>query len=334
MVFISSLNKAYQEGTISDKIRNTFLQLYNSYAHSMTQDGLRMEEHEHVFESMLELVKKQLASPYPFEPFHRKITHPYNYFRFGIEFIRPLVDKKRSRVLNLSNVKTMNALIQAGENVIFFANHQTEVDPQLLNLALEETYPELASEVIFVAGDRVLTDPMAVPFSMGCNLLCIYSKRHIDNPPEKKHEKQVHNQRTMKLMKDLLSEGGKCIYVAPSGGRDRPDSSGEVPIAPFDPQSIEMFRLMAKQAKKPVHFYPLALATFDILPPPERIETDVGERRQAKRGGALFSFGNEIDMESFQNLPIQDRDERRAFQAASIWNLVNAEYTLLKKEKS
>lgn len=334
MSFISSLNAAYQEGAINDKIRTTFLQLYNSYSQSIIQDGLSMDEHEHVFESLLMLVKKQLSYPYIFESFHHRITAPYNYFQFGIEFIRPLVDKKRSRVLHSNNLKAMEKQLKAGENVIFFANHQTEVDPQLLNLALEETFPLIAKEVIFVAGDRVLTDPMAVPFSMGCNLLCIYSKRHIDNPPEKKHEKQMHNQRTMKLMKDLLSEGGKCIYVAPSGGRDRPDASGEVPIAPFDPQSIEMFRLMAKQAKKPVHFYPLALATFNILPPPEKVEAAVGERRQAKRGGALFSFGNEIDMESFQDIPIQDRDERRAFQAASIWNLVNAEYTLLKKEVS
>ena len=43
--------------------------------------------------------------------------------------------------------------------------------------------------MIFVAGERVITDPLAIPFSMGSNLLCIYSKRYIDHPPEKKIEK-------------------------------------------------------------------------------------------------------------------------------------------------
>ncbi len=100
--------------------------------------------------------------------------------------------------------------------------------------------------MIFVAGERVITDPLAVPFSMGRNLLCIFSKRYIDHPPEQKMKKQLHNKRTMELMSELLSEGGKAIYVAPSGGRDRPNADGVVEIAPFDPQSIEMFYLMAR----------------------------------------------------------------------------------------
>ncbi len=50
--------------------------------------------------------------------------------------------------------------------------------------------------MIFVAGERVITDPLAVPASMGRNLLCIYSKRYIDHPPELKSEKQLHNKRT------------------------------------------------------------------------------------------------------------------------------------------
>lgn len=331
MNFISSLNKAYKNGEINDKILDIFIQLYESYSHSISQDGLQMEDYDPLFETCLLVIKEQVSSLYTFEPYHRRITEPFDYSRFGIEFIRPLVDKKRSRVLHPENIERIQEQLKLGENVILFANHQTEVDPQLMSLALEDTFPHFVSDIIFVAGDRVLTDPMAAPFSMGCNLLCIYSKRHIDIPPEQKHAKQLHNQRTMKVMKDLLSTGGKCIYVAPSGGRDRPSLSGEVEVAPFDPQSIEMFRLMAKQAKQPVHFYPLALATFDIMPPPQIVETELGEQRLAKRGGALFSFGNEIDLESFHTSEIQDRDTRRANQATSIWNLVKKEYALLKK---
>ena len=60
-------------------------------------------------------------------------------------------------------------------------------------------------------------------------------------------------------MSSLLSEGGKVIYVAPSGGRDRKNLNDKIVVAPFDPQSIEMFSLMARKAKKPTHFYPLSL---------------------------------------------------------------------------
>jgi hypothetical protein len=51
----------------------------------------------------------------------------------------------------------------------------------------------LASKVVFVAGHRVTTDPLAIPFSMGCNLLCIFSKKYMEEPPELKAAKQQQN---------------------------------------------------------------------------------------------------------------------------------------------
>lgn len=286
MNFLQRLDNALEQGELSQKIYPIFRQLYESYASSMQLSGFKNDVYDPLFDALLKLVVEQLRETYSFGPYHQKIVHPYNYFRFGIEFIRPLVDTQRSRIEGIGNLDKIARQIEHGENVILFANHQTEVDPQLMSLVLEKSHPKLGEEVIFVAGDRVLTDPMAIPFSMGRNLLCIYSKRHIDNPPEKKEEKLQHNQRTMHRMKELLSEGGKFIYVAPSGGRDRPNPAGEVLVAPFDPQSVEMFRLMAKQSAKSVHFYPLSLVTFDILPPPQSIESDLGETEQ-QRGRAL-----------------------------------------------
>ncbi len=49
--------------------------------------------------------------------------------------------------------------------------------------------------MVHVAGDRVTTDPVAVPFSKGRNLLCIYSKRHMNNPPELASKKKMRNAR-------------------------------------------------------------------------------------------------------------------------------------------
>lgn len=331
MGFKALLEKSRNSGEISEKIYGICVQLHQSYSASLEAQGFRMEDFDGLFEDLLLLVLQQLHAPYQFEPYHKMITEPFNYYRFGIEFIRPLVDKNRSYVHLLSNLEKIQKQLERGESVILFANHQTEVDPQLMSLVLEDTYPQLGADVIFIAGDRVITDPMAIPFSMGRNLLCIYSKRHIDNPPEKKEEKLLHNQKTMHLMKELLAEGGKLIYVAPSGGRDRPDATGEVVVAPFDPSSIEMFRLMAKQAGKPVHFYPLSLVTYDILPPPASVESALGEIREAKREGALFACGNEIDMESFPGSETTDRHEKRNARAQYIWNLVNTNYILLKQ---
>lgn len=331
MKILEKLTQAKETGIIDDKVFDIFHNLYESYSNSLSAEGVEMGQLDAVFDTLLKLVIEQVAAPFKFEPYHTKITSPFDYYQFGVDFLRPLVIKERSRVFHMDNVEKIVAQLEANENVILFANHQTEVDPQLLSLALEESHPKLGAEVIFVAGDRVLTDPLAIPFSMGRNLLCIYSKRHIDNPPEKRMEKQHYNQRTMKRMKELLAAGGKCIYVAPSGGRDRPSPSGEVVVSPFDPQSLEMFRLIAKQAKTPTHFYPLALATFDILPPPETIESELGEDRQAKREGALFSFGDEIDMENFPGSDMQDRHAKRSARSMHIWNLVKTDYALIKQ---
>ena len=42
--------------------------------------------------------------------------------------------------------------LEAGENVILLANHQTEADPGVFALLLEASHPTLATEVIYVAG--------------------------------------------------------------------------------------------------------------------------------------------------------------------------------------
>lgn len=74
------------------------------------------------------------------------------------------------------------------------------------------------------------------------------------------------------------SEGGQFIWVAPSGGRDRPDpSTGKYVVSPYDPKSVEVFRLMASKARgrdkdgPATHFFPFAMWTNKLLPPPEKV---------------------------------------------------------------
>ena len=54
----------------------------------------------------------------------------------------------------------------------------------------------------------------------------------------------------MKTMQNLFTEGGKLIWVAPSGGRDREGADGKYVVSDFDSKSVEMFRLMADKAKR------------------------------------------------------------------------------------
>lgn len=277
-------------------------------------------------------VEQQCATPFQFEHFHKQIKAPFDYFHFGLNFLRPIVKKESSSVNGHDHLIQITKYISKGDNVVFLANHQTEADPQAISLLLEGDYPNIAENMIFVAGERVITDPLAIPFSMGCNLLCIYSKRYIDHPPEKKIDKQLHNKKTMQIMSQLLKEGGKCIYVAPSGGRDRKDANGHIQIAAFDPKSIEMFHLMAHRSKTPTHFFPMALGTYHLLPPPETVQKELGEKRSINRVGIHLSIGSEIDMENYSGSDHSDKHMRRKSRADHIWNCVREDYSKFEGE--
>lgn len=66
--------------------------------------------------------------------------------------------------------------------------------------------------------------------------------------------------------------------MAPSGGRDRPDpETGKFVVSPYDPKSVEVFRLMAAKAKgrdgkgPPTHFFPFTMWTNKLVPPPDKV---------------------------------------------------------------
>ena len=44
-------------------------------------------------------------------------------------------------------------------------------------------------------------------------------------------------------------QGGQLLWVAPSGGRDRPNRDGVWMPAPFDAASVELMRQMLSQAR-------------------------------------------------------------------------------------
>lgn len=307
-----------------EKILEGFLESYQSVIASHNKN---LSDCLPSFELFLSLIEKQFQNPYIFEPYHECIRKPIDYYQFGLDFLRPLVDLPHSTVKGLDNLKKIVAQLEKKGNVILFANHQIEADPQAISVLLEGYEPTFAEKLIFVAGTRVTTDPLAIPFSMGRNLLCIHSKKYIDTPPEQKHEKQLYNKRTMELMSQLLSEGGHVIYVAPSGGRDRSNAEGEVELAPFDPPSIEMFYLMTQRAKQKTHFYTLALSTYHLLPPPETTDTEIGETRITHGGAIHLAFGPEVNMENIPNLSEEpDKHEKRKIRAEFLWRQVKDDY--------
>jgi len=221
-----------------------------------------------------------------------------DFYAAGCDFFRPSMDLENSIVLGEKNLKQALEQINAGENVVFLANHQSEADPQVVSCLFEKVSDDMgdmASHVHYVAGHKVTTDPLAVPFSMGRNLICIHSKKHIDADPETKPAKSRQNMSAMNSMLSGLKEGGMAIWVAPSGGRDRRDvDTGKIPIAPFDQKTVDMFRLMGNKSKKPTHFYPMSMVSYDLCPPPDFVEAGVGEQRNVRFTPIGIFVGDEV----------------------------------------
>lgn len=322
--FQQSIQTLCKEQGFPSEVAETFLGFCKSYQEAIDP----LEPPLATFATFVHAVARQFKLPFHFAPFHKAIRAPVDYYQLGLDFIRPLIDFAHSEVSSTESLQDISASIARKENVVLLANHQTEIDPQIISLLLEKEYPDLAVEMIFMAGHRVVTDPLAVPLSLGRNLLCIYSKRHIDHPPEKKGEKLLHNQRALKVLEELLNEGGKCIYIAPSGGRDRADEKGIMQVAPFDSHAVEMFYLISQKAKRPTHFHGLALRTYPLLPPPNHVLVEIGEQRRTSFAPASLSFSDKIDMEHIANCHlIADKKVKRRVRAEAIWQQIATDYS-------
>lgn len=69
------------------------------------------------------------------------------------------------------------------------------------------------------------------------------------------------------------------LWIAPSGGRDRPNEEGVWMPAKFDPSAVDLMRHLTSRAKPDGHLFPLAMHSGEMMPPPKSTEKALGERR-------------------------------------------------------
>jgi len=244
---------------------------------------------------------------FQFEPYHqmclgedpdKEMGNTLDLYQVGNDFFRPCIDMNKSALHGRDNIEKIMDQMKQGHNVVMLANHQSEADPQVVSCLMSEMtdYGKEFQNMIFVAGHKVTTDPLAVPFSMGRNLICIHSKKHIDADPDTKAAKQKDNLRAMSAMLKSFKQGGALLWVAPSGGRDRRNvETGQVPIAPFDSKTIDMFRLIGNKSKVPTHYYTMAMVTYDMCPPPDSVEAGTGEARNIRFVPCGIAVGDECE---------------------------------------
>nr|BBG28520.1 glycerol-3-phosphate-O-acyltransferase [Coccomyxa sp. Obi] len=318
---------------IPEQLVPGFLDFYNNYKTAVVNSGVPGADERRVAQVMgaiADRVCDQFVNPYTFPSFHQRILEPYNYYQFGQNYVRNLINFDISVVGHLENFDKAAEYLARGDNVIMLANHQTEADPAVWALLLEHTHPNLATDVIYVAGDRVVTDPLCKPFSMGRNLFCVHSKKRMDDFPELKAEKQRTNRRTLAAMAKGLREGGKLLWIAPSGGRDRPNAEGTWMPAAFDPAAVDLMRTLLVQAKRPGHLFPLAMHSGEMMPPPPALEKGLGERRLTFFVGVGVSAGDELIPEDIvRGIPDDDKTAQQAALSQAAFEAVTNEYKAL-----
>ncbi|KAL6515125.1 hypothetical protein OROHE_018757 [Orobanche hederae] len=103
--------------------------------------------------------------------------------------------------------------------------------------------------------------------------------------------------------------GAKIIWIAPSGGRDRPHPvTKEWYPAPFDASSVDNMRRLAEHAGTPGHVYPLAILCHEIMPPPPQVEKEIGERRVISFHGVGLSVAPSINYHEFTSA-LEDQEK-------------------------
>ncbi|CAI9095289.1 OLC1v1031201C1 [Oldenlandia corymbosa var. corymbosa] len=326
------IRKAAESGRISLNISRSMEELYQNYRNAVFKSGdskapeVALSNMSMLFDRIFVDVK----DPFEFSSYHKAIREPFDYYTFGQNYIRPLIDFRNSYIGNLSLFDDIRVKLQRGENIVMMSNHQTEADPAVIALLLESTHPDLAENMIYVAGDRVITDPLCKPFSMGRNLLCVYSKKHMNDVPALADMKRRANTKSLKEMALLLRAGSALIWIAPSGGRDRPDPhTGEWYPAQFDLSSVDNMRRLVEHAGVPGHLYPLAILCHDIMPPPLEVEKEIGEKRVISFHGTGLSVGAEIDFHDLA-ASLDDPEKAKTAYTHALYDSVTEQYEVLK----
>lgn len=235
-----------------------------------------------------------------------------------------------SQVLGKENAIEAMKYVQQGHNVVFFSNHQSEGDPYAIDFLLKWVAgcdKQFCEEIIFMAGDRVRNDPVVSPFSAGRNLLTVYSKKHLNDEPHLRDQKLRHNRQTIAETHKLFRKGGKVIWFAPSGGRDRrSDSTKSVEISPMDQSAIDMMRITAKKSTTITHFYPMSLWTYDMLPPPSGVGgKEVGEPRRVSYTPMDMCVGEELHWHG-PGAKQEAKEDRRRRQREELEEVVRQGY--------
>jgi glycerol-3-phosphate O-acyltransferase len=340
--FMGLLEKLSAAGKLPKPLLEQWRDFYASYRGAVVGSGAHGAGEElaaRVQATIADTVFNQMAggdAAYEFPSAHRRLLEPYDYYQFGQRYVGSLIDFESSVLGRPDRWRALAEQLARGDNVVLLANHQTEADPGVFAHMLASSHPGLAEEVNYVAGDRVVTDALCKPFSMGRNLFCVHSKRHMGDDPVARAAKMETNRRTLVAMQRALNAGGCLLWIAPAGGRDRPDpATGAWKPDRWDPAAVELMRNLAARAKPQGHIYPMAMYSWPVMPPPKSVEKALGERRVTAYSGVGISLCEELTAEELAAAPrdagAEDKERAQRALAEAAQQRVADEYARLER---
>ena len=167
--FFGALQKGVDSGKLPKPLYAAFEDFYNNYKQTVLNSDAPDASPElvaRVMGSIADRTFNQFLDPYTFPSYHTRLLEPYDYYKFGQNYVRTLINFNKSVVGHLERFQKVQEQLDAGDNVVLLANHQTEADPGVWALLLEKKLPHLATEIIYVAGDDARHEPCKAPSAL------------------------------------------------------------------------------------------------------------------------------------------------------------------------
>ena len=107
---------------------------FTSYMTEVYKAGRDVDYYETVLTSLFKKVLERSKEPHKFDPFHRAMREPFDYYELGNEFATGVINREDSPIRGMEAVEKIQKQLAAGDNVVLLANHQSEADPQIFSV--------------------------------------------------------------------------------------------------------------------------------------------------------------------------------------------------------
>lgn len=131
------LADAQEKYEIPQKYLDIMGGFFTSYMTEVYKSGNDVDYYEKVLTSLFKKVLERAKEPHKFDPFHKAMREPFDYYELGNEFARGVINGKDSPIKGMEVVNKIQEQLKAGDNVVLLANHQSEADPQIFSVRAE-----------------------------------------------------------------------------------------------------------------------------------------------------------------------------------------------------